>query len=114
MSTVERKAGDFVIDAALLAEAFALSQDEVKAQMRAGTITSRCEAGVDDDAGRWRLTFHYKDRACRFIVDVGGNVLRRTTFPVRVRPPEPPQPHPEPGVAPDGKGNTLAPDKGPA
>jgi hypothetical protein len=86
MSTVERKAGDFVIDAALLAEAFALSQDEVKAQMRTGTITSRCEAGVDDDAGRWRLTFFRGDRALRLTVDAAGDVLSRATFPVAPRP----------------------------
>ncbi len=82
MTAVERKAADFVVDAALLADAFALSQDDIKARMRDGAITSRCEAGVDDDAGRWRLTFHHGDRACRFIVDEAGNVLKRVTFPI--------------------------------
>lgn len=86
MTSVERKAGDFVIDAALLAEAFGLSQEEIKARMRAGIITSLCEAGVDDDAGRWRLTFHHGDRACRFIVDEGGTILTRATFPITIRP----------------------------
>jgi hypothetical protein len=43
---IDREAGDFVIGAALLAEAFGLSQDEIKARMRAGTITSRCETGA--------------------------------------------------------------------
>jgi hypothetical protein len=69
MTAVERKAEDFVIDATLLAEAFGLSQDEIKARMRNGAITSRCEACVDEDAGLWRFTFHRGDRACRFIVD---------------------------------------------
>ena len=83
MTTVERNAEDFVIDAALLADAFGLSQEEIKVRMRDGAITSRCETGVDKDAGRWRLTFHHGGRACRFIVDAGGNILTRATFPVR-------------------------------
>ena len=86
MTTVEREAGDFVIDAALLADAFGLSQDQIKARMRAGTITSRCEAGTDEDAGHWRLTFHDGNRACRFIVDEAGSILTRATFPIRTRP----------------------------
>ena len=86
MTSIQAKAGDFVIDAALLADTFRLSQDEIKARMRKGAITSRCEAGVDDDAGRWRLTFHHGDRACRFIVDEAGNVLKRVTFPIKAGP----------------------------
>ncbi len=88
MTSVERKAGDFVIDAALLAAAFGLSQDAIKARMRTGAITSRCEAGVDDDAGRWRLTFQHGSRACRFVVDEAGVVLKKATFPIRTRPQE--------------------------
>ncbi len=83
MTTVERNAEDFVIDAALLADAFGLSQEEIKVRMRDGAITSRCETGVDEDSGRWRLTFHHGGRACRFIVDAGGHILTRATFPVR-------------------------------
>lgn len=92
MKAVERKAGHFVIDATLLAEAFGLPQDEIKARMRNGVITSRCETGVEEDAGRWRLTFHCKDRACRFIIDEAGNVLTRATFPIKTRPQEPAAP----------------------
>ena len=84
MTTVEREAGEFVIDAAVLADAFGLSQDEIKVRMRDGAITSRCETGVGEDAGRWRLTFHHGGRACRFIVDEDGNILTRAAFPVRI------------------------------
>lgn len=83
MTAVERKAGDFVIDAALLAAAFGLSQDAIKARMREGAITSRCETGVEEDSGRWRLTFHHAGRACRFTVDEAGNVLKRATYPIK-------------------------------
>jgi hypothetical protein len=93
MTAVERRAEDFVIDAALLADAFNLSQEEIRARMRAGLITSRCEAGTDDDAGRWRLTFHHGDRACRLIVDQGGSLLTRAMFPIRTRPRAPARQH---------------------
>ncbi len=83
MTRIERKGGEFIIDAALLAEAFDVSQDEIKLRMRDGRITSRCEAGVDDDAGYWRLTFHHGDRVCRFTVDEAGTIRTRVTFPVR-------------------------------
>lgn len=89
MTTVERRAEDFVIDASLLADTFGLSQDEIRARMRAETITSRCEEGVDEDAGRWRLTFYYGDRACRLIVDAAGKVLTRANFPARTGRPNP-------------------------
>lgn len=92
MTGVERKGGDFIVDAALLSEAFGLPQDEIKLLMRDGAITSRCEAGIGEDAGRWRLTFQHRDRACRFIVDGAGTVLTRTTFPIRTRPQAPAAP----------------------
>jgi len=81
--SVERAAEDFVIDAALLADAFGLSQEEIKARMRNGAITSRCETGVGRDAGRWRLTFHCADQTCRVTVDEAGTVLKIATVPGR-------------------------------
>lgn len=86
MTPVDRKNEDFVIDAALLADAFGLSQEEIKVRMRNGEITSRCETGVGEDAGCWRLTFHHGDRACRFIVDEAGKVLKKVAFPIKTRP----------------------------
>lgn len=86
MTSVERTAGDFVIDASLLADAFKLTQNEVRTRMRDGLITSRCEIGVDEDAGASRLTFYHGERACRFIVGEDGTVLKRATFPTKARP----------------------------
>lgn len=77
--------GDFVVDAAVLAAAFGLSQDQIRARMRDGRITSRSEKGIGADAGRWRLTFHHDDRACRLIVNDRGTVLKQATFPIRAR-----------------------------
>lgn len=83
MSDVEGGAGDFVVDAAVLAAAFDLSQDKIRARMRDGRITSRCEKGLGADAGRGRLTFHHGDRACRLIVDDRETILKRASFPIR-------------------------------
>lgn len=87
MTSVHRVGDGFVVDAALLAEAFGLTAEEVRQGMRDGRITSRCEAGIDEDDGRWRLTFHHGSYACRFIVDKSGEILARTRFPVRTRKP---------------------------
>ena len=85
MTSVERTEEGFVIEARLLAEVFNVTADEVREKMRDGAITSRCEAGIGIDEGRWRLTFHHGDRACRFTVDAAGTVLSRATFPVQTR-----------------------------
>ena len=87
MTSVERSGSDFVIDAEVLVEAFDLSEDKIRTRMREGAITSLCESGVDDDAGFWRLTFYHGDRACRFVVDAEGTILKRTIFPVKPRQP---------------------------
>lgn len=86
MNQIERDGAGFVVPAALLAEAFSMTEDAVRLAMRDGTLTSRCEAGEGDDAGRWRLTFRHADRACRFTLDATGAILTRSRFPVRSPP----------------------------
>lgn len=85
MGTITRNGDDFEVDAALLADAFGLTEDEVRQQMRDGRITSRCEAGEGEDSGRWRLTFHHDTRAVRLIVDEAGQILTSSRFPIRVK-----------------------------
>lgn len=85
MTEVERSGDGFVVAAQVLADAFGLTQEEVREKMRSGAITSRSETGVGDDEGRWRLTFHHEGRALRLVVDDRGTVLQRSSFPVRIR-----------------------------
>jgi hypothetical protein len=85
ITSVERVAGDFVIEARLLAQASKLSEEEIRARMHDGIITSRCELGLDEDTGCWRLTFYNINRACRFIVDAEGTILKTATFPVKTQ-----------------------------
>jgi Family of unknown function (DUF6522) len=86
MTQVERDGSGFVVSAALLAEAFGMTEYRIRQAMRDGSLTSLCEAGVDTDTGRWRLTFRHADRACRFTVDEAGTILSTARFPVRARP----------------------------
>jgi Family of unknown function (DUF6522) len=80
MSAVERSGDSFVVDVAVLARAFGLPAEEIRQMMRDGRITSRCEAGVDEDVGRWRLTFLHDGRNFRLTVDGTGEILRQSTF----------------------------------
>ena len=86
MNRIERDGEGFVIPAVLLAEAFRMTEDDVRRAMREGTLTSRCEAGEGADAGRWRLTFRHAGRACRFTLDATGAILTTSRFPVRSPP----------------------------
>lgn len=85
MTRIEREGEGFTIPASLLTEAFGLTEAEVRDAMRAGVLTSRCEAGLDADAGTWRLTFLFRGWTLRLTVDDGGKVLKRVFFPVRSR-----------------------------
>ena len=86
MTRAERDGDGFVIPAALLAEAFKMTEDYARLAMRDGTLTSRCEAGEGTDAGRWRLTFRLAGQACRLTLDAAGAILSTSRFPVRSPP----------------------------
>ncbi|SFS19691.1 DUF6522 family protein [Yoonia litorea] len=72
------------IDAVDLGGLLGLDPATVPAKMRQGEITSRSEEGIDEDAGKHRLTFWYKGRRVRIICDAQGNVLKTT----RTNPPK--------------------------
>lgn len=82
MSDVARDGEGFVVDATVLAAAFGRPAPEIRAAMQDGRITSRCEAGSGEDAGRWRLTFYHEGRAFRLTVTAEGAILKRATFDV--------------------------------
>ena len=42
-------------------------------------ITVLYERGVDEDAGRYRMTFFHENRRFRLIVDEEGNAIHRST-----------------------------------
>lgn len=75
---VTRSGETFVVDAAVLADAFGLPEDAVRKAMADGRINSRCEMGMGEDAGRWRLTFRHGGRTLRLVVNAEGTVLARS------------------------------------
>jgi hypothetical protein len=78
MSTVTCEGSDFSVDAAIVAEGLGIEPATVLDAMRQGRITSLCERGVDEDAGRSRLTFFHGDRRLRLVIDEGGTILDRS------------------------------------
>ena len=53
----------FVVAAELVAEQFGLSPDAFWREMKRGIVYGVVERGEGDDAGRTRLSFHYRDRS---------------------------------------------------
>lgn len=62
---VEIQDGEIQLDAQIIADGFDLEPARIPALMRDGAITSLCECGIDEDAGRYRLTFFHKSRRFR-------------------------------------------------
>jgi hypothetical protein len=79
MAVVEFEQGTLSIDATVIGRGLNVEPSLVQGQMREGKITVLCERGVNDDAGRHRLTFFYKNRRFRLIVDEEGNAVQRST-----------------------------------
>lgn len=80
MSTVHVEGGTFVVEAEDLARAFGVDAAEILRDLRDGRLTSRCETGIAEDAGRHRLIFSRQGRRLRLTVDGGGRILSRAVF----------------------------------
>src|SRR3954468_20071241 len=70
--------GSVEIDARLVAEALDLEASEFMMLVRSGHITSLCESGVGADEGHFRLTFFFRGKRLRLIVDRCGHQIRKT------------------------------------
>lgn len=75
---LELNDGEFCIDAALVGQIFDLSPLAVQALMRRNDMTSICERGEGEHAGRYRLTFFYRNKRATFELDEAGRILRRS------------------------------------
>jgi len=87
-ATADAKIGDeaITVDAAEIAKGLGVEAHAVPELMRHGAITGRCEQGIDADAGRHRLTFFYKGRRLRLIVDDMGRIVSRSAIDFGTRP----------------------------
>ena len=76
--------GQITIDAEALAPKLALSVEALKENMANGLVTILAE--VDKDAGRTRLTFRYRARVWRVVVEANGTLVEN---PARAGKPTP-------------------------
>jgi hypothetical protein len=86
MAVVEFEEDTLSIDAAVIGRGLSVEPWLVQARMREGKITVLCERGMDEDAGRYRLTFFYQHRRFRLVVDEEGNAVQRSTVDFGDRP----------------------------
>ena len=86
IARVEFQENAIGVDAALIAQGLGIEPSTVQARMREGEITGVCERGIDQDAGRYRLSFFHGSCRLRLIVDGEGRVLRRSLLNFGDRP----------------------------
>lgn len=77
--------GTVSLDAAVIARDLGLEPQQVLEQLRTGRLAARCEQGIGEDAGRFRLTFLHENRRLWLIVDRAGRILERSTVRQRIR-----------------------------
>ena len=75
MAEIEFENGTFDVDAEIIGRGLGLDPEGIPAMMRNGEISSRCERGEGEDAGRYRLTFFHGEDLFHVIVDKGGRIL---------------------------------------
>lgn len=73
------------VDATLIAEELGLEPAQVLESVRTGQLTARCEQGIGEDAGRFRLMFYRAGRRLRLTVDQEGCILECSTARLRKR-----------------------------
>lgn len=61
--------GEVEVDARVIADGLGITPNVVQDEIREGKITSRCERGIDEDAGRHRLTFLGHNKRISLLID---------------------------------------------
>lgn len=77
---VEFDDGAIQVDVTIVAAGLWIEPPLVQEGMREGRITSVCERGVDEDEGRYRVTFFSENRRFRITVNNESNVLQRSAL----------------------------------
>jgi hypothetical protein len=86
MDMIEFQTGAIQIDAKVIGEGLNIAPSAVQELIREGKITSRCERGIEEDEGRFRITFFSDHRRFRLVIDATGNVVQRSTIDFSHRP----------------------------
>lgn len=80
MIDIEANGAAFTIPAEVIAEALKLDPATVPALLRNGAIAVSSEAGIGEDAGRFRLTVSNAHTRLRLIIDGTGAIIARSTL----------------------------------
>lgn len=83
---VELGEDGILVEADLLGRLLAIEPAEVPRLLREKAIAMRCERGEGRDEGQYRLTFRYRSRRARLVIDGRGQVLQRQVVTIGVRP----------------------------
>ncbi|MBS0366704.1 MAG: hypothetical protein JSR67_12865 [Proteobacteria bacterium] len=87
MARIEWDADALSVDATLIAGPLQATPQTVLPLIRAGRITAHCERGLEEDAGRFRVTFRHGARRLQLLVDSAGNVLGQSVVVLKSRRP---------------------------
>lgn len=79
--------GTVQVEAGLIAKGLQIDEAALREGMQQGLITTLCERGEGEDAGRFRLTFFSPTRRLRLVVGADGAVLQSSTAPFQRRKP---------------------------
>ena len=82
-ATLSAGDGNYTVDADILAPKLGLSVEALREAMAGGLVTSVAETGVDEDTGRVRLTFFYRARIWRIVVETDGTLTEDPVPTVR-------------------------------
>lgn len=80
MTSLEIDDGTVQIDATIIAEAFGIAPERLIDLMRQGKVTSLSERGIEEDAGRVRLTFFHDNRRLRIVANESGKVVQHSVI----------------------------------
>lgn len=109
MSPIALTDGNIHLDAALIAADLGLDCAGVLEAMRARRLTSVCEQGIDEDAGRSRMTFYHGNTRLRLIVDSQGQIVERSVTRLQpLRRKSPPERRGDPALGADPSGQPDA------
>ena len=83
---VELHDGAFCVAARLLGDLLKVPPADVPRLLRERQITSRCEQGSAEHAGRYRLSFFYRNCRARLNLDHQGRIIGRSVVNYGERP----------------------------
>lgn len=66
---------EMTIDADVVAPLLSLEPSAFIAAVRRGAVLQRTERGIDQDAGLYRITFRYRRRHCRIVINPAAGTI---------------------------------------